>query len=219
MEGGGRGIRILSEPYASLGDASERDARKASEKESATPRIDRSIDRDRQRRVEGGREGFLSAGTKRFACASAIFGAGFGAASDCIPRTRRLKSIFLARSGRKKTRGTMHHAVHALSPREATTARDLIHPALCIKAAHCTARVHRSFPGLRIANTEILRSAARAFPTRCSEHAAYHGLHPLPLLRRAREKDRYERTIIPLINRNSTRRSAGGDESGVKREL
>jgi len=158
-----RGIRILSEPYASLGDASERDARKASEKESATPRIDRSIDRERQRRVGRGREGFLSAGTKRFACASAIFGAGFGAASDCIPRTRRLKSIFLARSGRKKTRGTMHHAVHALSPREATTARDLIQPALCIKAAHCTARVHCSFPGLRMANTGILRSAARAF--------------------------------------------------------
>lgn len=31
-------------------------------------------------------------------------------ASDCIPHTRRLKSIFLARSGSNKTSGTMHHA-------------------------------------------------------------------------------------------------------------
>jgi len=36
-------------------------------------------------------------------------------ASDCIPHTRRLKSIFLARSGSNKTSGTMHHAVQSLA--------------------------------------------------------------------------------------------------------
>jgi len=105
--GWGEGDPDFKRLYASLSDASERDARKASENESAAPRIDRS-------------RGFSPRGNKAFRLCG--LRCRVGLYSAC---TRRLKSIFSqGRAATEREEQCITRGTRAL------TARDLIHSAL-----------------------------------------------------------------------------------------
>lgn len=99
-----------------LCDASERDTQRDSEKA-----FFRLLVREPRR------GGFLLEANKAFTILWLRCRSGLSyrreSASDCIPHTRRLKSIFLARSGRNKS-GTIHHAVQSVSPRVGTAGLD-----------------------------------------------------------------------------------------------